>query len=126
MSRFDEAKTMYAALGVDAEAAIEQLKDVCVSVHCWQGDDVGGFDSPEALSGGIQTTGNYPGKARTPAELMADLDKAFSLMRIHALPCSTQYCRTVSSGDDSVRLSLTIGCAKKVGLKSMPRFRALA
>ena len=80
MSRFDEAKTMYAALGVDAEAAIEQLKDVCVSVHCWQGDDVGGFDSPEALSGGIQTTGNYPGKARTPAELMADLDKAFSLM----------------------------------------------
>ena len=80
MSRFDEAKTMYAALGVNAEAAIEQLKDVCVSVHCWQGDDVGGFDSPEALSGGIQTTGNYPGKARTPAELMADLDKAFSLM----------------------------------------------
>ena len=80
MSRFDEAKTMYAALGVDAEAAIEQLKDVCISVHCWQGDDVGGFDSPEALSGGIQTTGNYPGKARTPAELMADLDKAFSLM----------------------------------------------
>ena len=80
MSRFDEAKTMYAALGVNAEAAIEQLKDVCVSVHCWQGDDVGGFDSPETLSGGIQTTGNYPGKARTPAELMADLDKAFSLM----------------------------------------------
>ncbi|MBR6314592.1 MAG: L-rhamnose isomerase [Clostridia bacterium] len=80
MSRFDEAKKMYASLGVDAEAAIEQLKDVCISVHCWQGDDVGGFDSPEALSGGIQTTGNYPGKARTPAELMADIDKAFSLM----------------------------------------------
>ena len=80
MSRFDEAKKMYASFGVDAEAAIEQLKDVCISVHCWQGDDVGGFDSPEALSGGIQTTGNYPGKARTPAELMADIDKAFSLM----------------------------------------------
>ena len=80
MSRFDEAKKMYASLGVDAEAAIERLKDVCISVHCWQGDDVGGFDSPEALSGGIQTTGNYPGKARTPAELMADIDKAFSLM----------------------------------------------
>lgn len=80
MSRFDEAKKKYASLGVDAEAAIEQLKDVCISVHCWQGDDVGGFDSPEALSGGIQTTGNYPGKARTPAELMADIDKAFSLM----------------------------------------------
>ena len=80
MSRFEEAKKIYAQYGVDAEAALDQLKDVCVSVHCWQGDDVGGFDSPEALSGGIQTTGNYPGKARTPAELMADIDKAFSLM----------------------------------------------
>ena len=82
MSRFDEAKKMYASLGVDAEAAIEQLKDVCISVHCWQGDDVRGFDTDPSkpLTGGIQTTGNYPGKARTPAELMADIDKAFSLM----------------------------------------------
>ncbi|MBQ7384534.1 MAG: L-rhamnose isomerase, partial [Clostridia bacterium] len=51
-----------------------------ISVHCWQGDDVGGFDSPDALSGGIQATGNYPGRARTPEELMADYDKAFSLI----------------------------------------------
>ena len=62
------------------EKAIEMLKNATVSVHCWQGDDVIGFDSKEALSGGIQTTGNYPGKARTPEELMADYDKAFSLM----------------------------------------------
>ena len=80
MERFDQAKEMYAALGVDIEKALDTLKDVTVSVHCWQGDDVTGFDSREALSGGIQTTGNYPGKATTPEELMADIDKAFSLM----------------------------------------------
>ena len=80
MSRFEEAKKMYAQLGVDAEEAIRRLADVTVSVHCWQGDDVTGFDSVEALSGGIQTTGNYPGKATTPEQLMADIDKAFSLM----------------------------------------------
>ena len=80
MSRYSEAKEIYASYGIDTEKALETLKDVCVSVHCWQGDDVIGFDSKEALSGGIQTTGNYPGKARTHDELMADYDKAFSLM----------------------------------------------
>ncbi len=80
MSRYMEAKKLYEALGVDTEAALNTLKDVTVSVHCWQGDDVVGFDSKEALSGGIQTTGNYPGKATSPAELMADFDKALSLM----------------------------------------------
>ena len=80
MSRYSEAKEIYAKYGIDTEKAIETLKNVCVSVHCWQGDDVIGFDSKEALSGGIQTTGNYPGKASTPSELMADYDKAFSLM----------------------------------------------
>lgn len=80
MSRYDEAKKIYAEFGVDTEKALQALKDVCVSVHCWQGDDVVGFDSCEALSGGIQTTGNYPGKAGTPDELMADIDKAFSLI----------------------------------------------
>ncbi|MBE6803152.1 MAG: L-rhamnose isomerase [Ruminococcaceae bacterium] len=80
MSRYDEAKKLYAALGVDTETALNKLKDVTISVHCWQGDDVIGFDSPSALSGGIQTTGNYPGKATTPEELMADIDKAFSLI----------------------------------------------
>ena len=80
MSRYEEAKKIYASLGVDTEKALDTLKDVTISIHCWQGDDVVGFDSGEALSGGIQTTGNYPGKASTPAELMQDLDKAFSLM----------------------------------------------
>ena len=80
MSRYSEAKEIYAKLGVDTEKALETLKNVTVSVHCWQGDEVVGFDNKESLSGGIQTTGNYPGKANTPEELMADLDKAFSLM----------------------------------------------
>lgn len=75
-----EAKEKYAKLGVDTDKAIETLKNIPISVHCWQGDDVTGFDSRESLSGGIQTTGNYPGKARTPQELMADIDKAMSLM----------------------------------------------
>ncbi len=74
------AKDLYAKMGVDTEAAMNALKDIPVSVHCWQGDDVVGFDSRESLSGGIQTTGNYPGKATTPEELMQDMDLAFSLM----------------------------------------------
>ena len=80
MSRYGEAKKIYAAYGVDTDKALEALENVTVSVHCWQGDDVTGFDSKQSLSGGIQTTGNYPGKATTPDELMADIDKAFSLI----------------------------------------------
>lgn len=75
-----ESKEKYAKYGIDTEKAIDMLSKVSISVHCWQGDDVVGFDSRESLSGGIQTTGNYPGRARTPDELMADYDKAFSLI----------------------------------------------
>ena len=78
-SRYEEAKQMYAALGVDTDKAIEILKNVPISMHCWQGDDVKGFDQDGPLTGGIQTTGNYPGKAMTPEQLMADMDKAMSL-----------------------------------------------
>jgi L-rhamnose isomerase len=71
----------YAALGVDTNRAIERLATVAISLHCWQGDDVGGFEDPDrGLSGGIMTTGNYPGKARTADELRRDLDKAYSLI----------------------------------------------
>ena len=77
---YSEAKAKYAALGINTEKAMEALGKTPVSVHCWQGDDVSGFDSDKALSGGIQTTGNYPGKARTPDELKTDIDKAFSLV----------------------------------------------
>ena len=75
-----QAKQTYAAFGVDADAAIAALKNVPVSVHCWQGDDVLGFEGAESLTGGIQTTGNYLGRARTPEELMADYAFALSLM----------------------------------------------
>lgn len=77
---YQEAKKRYAAIGVDTDAAIKLLKDIPVSLHCWQGDDVTGFDHDGPLTGGIQATGNYPGKAKTPAELMQDIDKAASLM----------------------------------------------
>lgn len=80
MTRYESAKEIYSRYGVDTEAAIKKLSETMISIHCWQGDDVVGFDSPSALSGGIQTTGNYPGKATTPDELMADIDKAFSLV----------------------------------------------
>lgn len=80
MKNYESAKVDYAKYGIDTEKAMNILKDVPVSIHCWQGDDVVGFDSKEALSGGIQTTGNYPGKATTPEQLMADMDKVFSLV----------------------------------------------
>ena len=82
MSRYDDAKQIYAKYGIDTDKAIEKLKSVSVSLHCWQGDDVRGFDTdPEKpLTGGIQTTGNYPGRARTPEELMKDIDKVISLV----------------------------------------------
>ena len=75
MDALKEATAAYAALGVDVEKAMEILARTPVSLHCWQGDDVRGFDQKPVgqLSGGIQTTGNYPGRARTPEELMADL-----------------------------------------------------
>lgn len=78
---YQEAKAQYATLGVDTEEAIAKLKAVPVSLHCWQGDDVRGFDTDpgKPLTGGIQTTGNYPGRARTPEELMDDIDMALKL-----------------------------------------------
>lgn len=76
--RYASAKEMFASLGVDTDAALETLRKIPVSMHCWQGDDVIGFDHDGPLTGGIQTTGDYPGKARTPQELMADMDKAIS------------------------------------------------
>ena len=80
MSDIKKAAEKYAAYGVDVYKAIETLKNIPVSVHCWQGDDVLGFENSGALTGGIQTTGNYPGRARTAEELMADYDFALKLM----------------------------------------------
>lgn len=90
------AKAKYAEIGVDTDAVIEKLKNIKISMQCWQGDDVEGFLFKDiALSGGIQATGNYPGKARTADELRADIDKAFSLiagkhkLSLHAIYADT-------------------------------------
>jgi len=78
---YELAKERYAALGVNTERALRRLENVSISLHCWQGDDVGGFENPGGdLTGGIATTGNYPGKARTADELRSDLDVAYSLL----------------------------------------------
>ncbi|MGH7491100.1 MAG: L-rhamnose isomerase [bacterium] len=79
---YDLAKERYAEFGVDTEAALAKLEGLSISLQCWQGDDVGGFETPESVlsGGGIQVTGNYPGKARTVAELRQDAEKAFSLI----------------------------------------------
>lgn len=78
---YELAKEAYAAIGVDTEAAIARVKEIPVSIHCWQGDDVRGFENPDGdLTGGIQTTGNYPGRARNITELRADIEKVFSMV----------------------------------------------
>ncbi|HZB95903.1 MAG TPA: L-rhamnose isomerase [Herpetosiphonaceae bacterium] len=90
------AKERYAGLGVDTDQALAAMGGISLSLHCWQGDDVAGFESPDAeLTGGIAATGNYPGKARTADELRADLDRAFSLipgrhrLNLHAIYAET-------------------------------------
>ena len=90
------ARERYGAMGVDTEAALATLKGLSISLHCWQGDDIGGFEtSGEELGGGLAVTGNYPGKARTPEELRRDLDKAYSLipgnhrLNLHAIYAET-------------------------------------
>lgn len=80
MKRYEETKKLYEAFGVDTDAAIAKLAEIPVSIHCWQGDDVLGFDGADSLDGGIQTTGNYPGKAVGFEQLKQDIKKAFSLM----------------------------------------------
>ncbi len=90
------AKERYASLGVDTDEALSTLEGISLSLHCWQGDDVAGFEDPDAaLGGGIAATGNYPGKARTPEELRRDLDQAYRLLpgthrlNLHAIYAET-------------------------------------
>lgn len=96
MARFENAVEIYKKYGVDVESALNRLSEIPISVHCWQGDDVTGFESRAALSGGIQATGNYPGKAATPDELMDDYEFALSLMpgkkriNLHAIYAITE------------------------------------
>ncbi|TKJ38823.1 MAG: L-rhamnose isomerase [Planctomycetes bacterium B3_Pla] len=94
---YQAARQRYAELGVDTDRAIERLGKIAISLHCWQGDDVGGFESGEGLTGGgIMATGAYPGKARTADELRADVDKVMSLLpgkhrlNLHAIYAETR------------------------------------
>lgn len=93
---YQVAKERYAAIGVDTDAALKKLQEIKISMHCWQGDDVKGFLSPEGdLTGGIMSTGNYPGAAKNPDQLRQDLEKAFSLipgqhkLNLHAIYLDT-------------------------------------
>ncbi|MEJ8778482.1 L-rhamnose isomerase [Pseudogracilibacillus sp. ICA-222130] len=93
---YEVAKQFYEKWGIDVDGALEQLKKVAISIHCWQGDDIGGFEVEEReLSGGIDVTGNYPGKAETPEQLRQDLEKALSLIpgkhrvNLHAIYAET-------------------------------------
>jgi L-rhamnose isomerase len=93
---YETARELYAEAGVNTDTVLDKLAQIPVSLHCWQGDDVGGFESADSeLTGGIQVTGNYPGRARTPEELRADLDFAFTLipgrhrLNLHALYAET-------------------------------------
>ena len=120
---YNEAKKKFAKIGIDTEKVLKDLEKVSISLHCWQGDDVTGFETVGGASGGIQTTGNYPGKARTPAELMADLELALSLIpgkhrvNLHA-------CYGIHEGKVTDRNRLTaknfepwVKWAKKTGVK---------
>jgi L-rhamnose isomerase len=93
---FEQAKARYEELGVDVGQALSRLANVAISLHCWQGDDVGGFENTgEAIGGGLAVTGNYPGRARTADELRADLDKALSLIPgVHRLNLHASYAET--------------------------------
>jgi L-rhamnose isomerase len=93
---YEAARAAYAPWGVDVDKALKTIAGIPLSLHCWQGDDVGGFENPAGLTGGgIQATGNYPGKARTAGELRADYQKAFSLIpgkhraNLHAIYAET-------------------------------------
>lgn len=94
---YDAAKEIYAKHGIDTDKILEKLKEINISMHCWQGDDVRGFlNQEQELTGGISVTGNYPGAARTPEELRQDLEKAYSLipgkhkLNLHAIYADTE------------------------------------
>jgi L-rhamnose isomerase len=123
-SPYEIAREAYAALGVDTEKALETLARTPISVHCWQGDDVGGFESASAgdPGGGLAVTGNYPGRARTPDELRADLEKVFSLvpgkhrLNLHAFYLETGGKKVDRDQIETSHFQTWIDWAKSLGL----------
>ena len=104
INAYEIAKERYAKLGIDTDAVMETLQSVPMSMHCWQADDVTGFESQGSLTGGIQATGNYPGKARNIEELRADILKAASYVRSSLQNICTQFFNITS-------LSRIISCS---------------
>ena len=120
---FENAKAAYALWGIDVEKALSTLASIPLSLHCWQGDDVGGFESAAGLTGGgIQATGNYPGKARTAEELRADYEVAFSLIpgphraNLHAIYAETGGRKVERDSLGPEHFAAWIAWAKKLGI----------
>ena len=120
---YELAKELYASIGVDTDKEIERLEKIPVSMHCWQGDDVRGFENPDGdLTGGIQTTGNYPGRATTIAELRADFEKAISLipgkkrMNLHAIYLDAQGEKVDRDQIEPKHFASWVDWAKKTGV----------
>lgn len=120
---YENASAAYAAYGVDAAAAMDALAKIPISLHCWQGDDVGGYENLSAADGGgIQATGNYPGKARTADQLRQDLEKALSLipgkhrLNLHAMYAETGGVRVERNALEPKHFSRWIDWAKSQGL----------
>ena len=120
---YNEAKKKYAKIGVDTEKALAALGKIAISLHCWQGDDVTGFETTGGASGGIQTTGNYPGRARTPAELQQDLEFALKLIpgkhRVNLHACYGIHQDKVADRDQLTveHFKPWVAWAKKTGVK---------
>jgi L-rhamnose isomerase len=120
---YQAARDSFAALGVDTDAALGRLAKIPISLHCWQGDDVGGFENTGSeLGGGLAVTGNYPGKARTPDELRADLEKTYSLLpgkhrlNLHACYAETGGRRVERNQLEAAHFKSWIAWAKSRGL----------
>jgi len=131
-SAYTLARAQYAALGIDTEAALNILAGIPVSLHCWQGDDVGGFERSASLDGGIAATGHYPGKARTPEELRADLDLVLKLVpgasriNLHAMYAETRGQRIDRDGLEPEHFANWIAWAqaRHIGMDFNPSFFA--
>jgi len=126
------AKERYAEFGVDADAALRTLSGVSISLHCWQGDDVGGFERAGSLDGGIMATGNYPGKARNADELRADLEEVLRLvpgrhrLNLHAIYLETGGCRVDREAIDVTHFQRWIDWAadQRIGMDFNPTYFA--
>jgi len=132
MTTYTLAKEFYASRGIDTEAALQSVAEIPLSIHCWQGDDVAGFENAGTLGGGLAVTGGYPGRARTADELRADLEQAFALipgpkrLGLHALYAETNGKKIPRDEQTAEHYANWIAWAKasKIALDHNPSFFA--